>query len=796
MALTEQEVRSRYITPAIREAGWPPKRIREEYAFTDGRVIARGGMHMRGKRKQIDYLLEYRTNLPLAIVEAKRHDKSLGSGMQQGLDYAEALAHAHALDVPFVYSSNGDGFVEHDRTVTDGPRERVLAMDAFPSPDELWRRYRAWKGLSPDEEEVVLQEYHTEIDGKTPRYYQRVAINRAVEAYVKGQRRMLLVMATGTGKTYTAFQIIWRLWKARRARRILFLADLNVLADQAKTNDFRPFGEKMTKITDHEATKSHEIYLALYQALTGSGTTDDIYTDYSADFFDLIVIDECHRGSARENSEWRKILDHFSDAAHLGLTATPKETTDVSNQHYFGEPIYTYSLKQGINDGFLAPYRVVRVSLDKDVQGYRPEQGKRDRFGREIEDREYTSRDFDRHLVISPRTETVAAKVSQYLRETDPFAKTIVFCEDVEHAERMRRALVNQNPARVAEDGRYVMRITGDSKEGRRELDNFRDPESRYPVVATTSRMLTTGVDVQTCKLIVLDANIRSMTDFKQIIGRGTRIKEAYGKRSFTIMDFRGVTRIFADPDFDGEPEVVYEPDADASPVPPDETPDDADDGLDPGDGPVAGGPSSRYGPDDEGGEAHGPGNPRKYYVDDVPVTVVHEQVRYYSEDGGLVTESLRAFTRARIRDAYASLDAFLTRWTEAERKAAVIEELRERGVFFEELQSEVGRAFDPFDLVCHVAFDKEPLTRRERARALRQNTYFDRFGAEAREVLDALLDKYADGDIDDVEGGDVLTLDPLTSFGAPLEIAQRFDGPANYKAAVREMSRRLYKVA
>ena len=792
--LTEHEVRSRYITPALQRAGWPLRRIREEYAFTDGRVIQRGNMHTRGTRKQIDYLLEYKPNIPLAVVEAKRNDKSLGTGMQQGIDYAEALEHASDLDVPFVYCSNGDGFIEHDRTKTEGERERMLSMDQFPSPDALWQRYRDAKDLSCEQEAVVLQEYYTEIDGKTPRYYQFVAINRAVEAYVKGQDRMLLVMATGTGKTFTAFQIIWRLWKAGDAKRILFLADRNVLADQAITNDFRPFGEVMTKITDHEATKSYEVYLALYQALTGSDNTSDIYTEYSPDFFDLVVIDECHRGSARDDSEWRKILEHFDSATHLGLTATPKETTDVSNQHYFGEPLYTYSLKQGINDGFLAPYRVVRVNLDKDIDGYRPTRGEHDRYGREIEDREYTSRDFDRKLVLSERTKIVARKVTQYLEETDPYAKTIVFCEDIEHAERMRRALVNENPARVDEDSRYVMRITGDSEEGKRELDNFIDPEERYPVIATTSRMLTTGVDAQTCKLIVLDVNIRSMTDFKQIIGRGTRIQEDYGKRSFTIMDFRGVTRKFADPDFDGHPEQVYEADADASPVPPDDPDETEPIPVDEGD--PTDGTSPDPGESDNPAEPSEPGNPRKYYVDDVPVQVVHEQVKYYDEDGSLVTEDLKDFTRKRVRAEYDSLEAFLKRWSEADRKTAVLKEMEAQGIFFSELQKEVGTEFDPFDLICHVAFDKEPLTRSERARKVRQDTYFDRYGEDARDVLHVLLDKYADDGLANIERPDVLTVKPLSDLGSPLDIARRFGGPNDYQNAVRELESHLYDAA
>ncbi len=775
-SLSEQDVRTRFITPSIQSAGWTLRQIREEYVFTDGRIIERGDMYTRGKQKQVDYLLFYKPNIPLAIVEAKKKSKPLGTGMQQVIDYAEALEHARDLDVPFVYTSNGTAFIEHDRTVTDGPREREIPLDQFPSPDELWQRYRAWKGLSDEHEDVVLQDYYKEIDGKTPRYYQRVAINRAVEAYVKGRKRMLLVMATGTGKTFTAFQIIWRLWKAGKVGRVLFLADRNILVDQAITNDFRPFGEAMTKITHHEPKKAFEIYLALYQGVTGAESYQDIYKDYSPDFFDLVVIDECHRGSARANSEWRKILEYYDSAAQIGLTATPKETEDVSTQHYFGDPIYTYSLKQGINDGFLAPYKVIRVGIDRDLEGYRPERGQRDRYGQEIEDREYNSRDFDRTLVLSERTKLVAKRISDYLKATDPYAKTIVFCHDIEHAERMRRALVNENPKRVDEDARYVMRITGDSDRGKQELDNFIDPESRYPVIATTSKMLTTGVDAQTCKLIVLEANIHSMTEFKQIIGRGTRIREDYGKRTFTIMDFRGVTRQFADPDFDGVPEQVYQPDIeDDDIVPP------GDDGGDD----IPDDPS----PDDDQPR-------RKYYVDKVPVTVINERVQYYGSDGKLITESLTDYTRKKVREQYASLDDFLRRWDEADKKEAVIRELENHGVFWHELQEEVDKDLDPFDLVCHVAFDKKPLTRSERARRVRDDEYFDQYGEEAREVLNALLDKYADGGIENIERMEVLKVHPLDRFGSPLEIVQRFGGKQAYQDAVQALEDRLYRAA
>ncbi len=789
--LSEQETRSRHITPAIEDAGWSKDQIREGYTFTDGRIITRQtrGEYRRGNRREADYVLFYKPNVPVAVVEAKKRSKPLGSGMQQGIGYAEALETGEDLDVPFVYSSNGKAFLEHDRTKSEGEPEQRLSTEEFPSPEELWRRYRKWKGLGKEEEEVYLQDYYKKIGGKTPRYYQRVAINRAVGEIAKGEDRLLLVMATGTGKTLTAFQIIWRLWKSGEADRVLFLADRNILVDQSMTNDFRPFGGKMTKIENHEPEKAYEIYMALYQAVTGGDSYDEIYTEYSEDFFDLVVVDECHRGSADANSKWRNILDHFSSAAQIGMTATPKETRDVSNRYYFGDPVYTYSLKEGINDGFLAPYSVMRVGLDRDLEGYRPEKGKTDRYDREIEDHEYTRKDFDRDLVLSERTERVAEKITEYLEETDPYSKTIVFCEDIEHAERMRQALVNENPERVDEDYRYVMRITGDSDEGRDQLDNFMDPESRYPVIATTSEMLSTGVDVETCELIVLDRNIGSMTHFKQIIGRGTRVREEFGKVSFTIMDFRGATRHFADPDFDGTPDQVYDFDPDDSPVP-------AGDEEGEGSEDMGGQPEPQE-PEPGGGEPRSRGTPvRKYYVDDVEVEVVNERVKYYTPEGDLVTESLTDYTRENIREQFASLDDFLKRWNRANRKQAVVEELEEQGVFFEELRKEVEKDLDPFDMICHVAFDKEPLTRSERAQEVRNSDYFEEYGEEAREVLDALLSKYADEGIENIEQGEVLGVDPLTEFGRPVEIIRRFGGKDEFDDAIREMEERLYSMA
>src|SRR5882762_564479 len=571
-SLTEADIRTKFITPAIVGEGgskWNVmSQLREEIYITKGRVIVRGKTVKRGEARKVDYLLYYKANLPIAVVEAKDNNHAVGAGMQQALDYAQIL------DLPFAYSSNGDAFLEHDRTGSGGVVEREISLDQFPSPEELWVRYRTAKGYSAAQEAVTTQDYYNDASGKAPRYYQLVAINRTVDAIARGENRILLVMATGTGKTYTAFQIIWRLWKSGTKKRILFLVDRNILADQTKTNDFKPFGTAMTKITNRTVDKAFEVYLCLYQAVTGTEDEQDIYKQFSSDFFDLVVVDECHRGSAADDAEWRKVLNYFSLATQIGMTATPKETEDVSNIDYFGEPIYTYSLRQGIEDGFLAPYKVIRIGLDKDLEGWRPEKGKLDRYGQEIEDRIYNDLDFDQSLILKKRTEVVAHKITEFLKATDRFAKTIVFCENIDHAERMRQALVNANADLAAANSRYVMRITGDNEEGKAQLDNFIDPESTFPVIATTSQLMSTGVDAQTCRLIVLDKRIQSMTEFKQIIGRGTRINEDYNKFFFTIMDFRRATALFADPNFDGDPVQIYEPKGDESVLPPDQDPD------------------------------------------------------------------------------------------------------------------------------------------------------------------------------------------------------------------------------
>jgi type I restriction enzyme R subunit len=776
---SERDICTKFITPAILRAGWDlHTQIREEVTFTKGRIIVRGKMHARGETKRADHIIYFKPNIPIALIEAKDDGHALGAGMPQALNYGEIL------DIPFVYSSNGSGFLEHDRTGLGPTVERELILDQFPTPAELWQRYCQWKGIdTPEARQVVEQDYYFDGSGKAPRYYQLNAINRVIEAVARGQNRLLLVMATGTGKTYTAFQIIWRLWKSKTRKRILYLADRNILIDQTKTNDFKPFGAAMTKIQKRQVDKSYEIYLSLYQAVTGSEEEKNIYKQFSPDFFDLVVIDECHRGSAAENSAWREILDYFSSATHLGLTATPKETKDVSNLHYFGEPVFTYSLKQGIEDGFLAPYKVIRIDFDKDLQGWRPRQGQTDRNGQLIEDRIYNQKDFDRQLVLDERTRLVAWKVTQYLESIGPYSKTIVFCEDIEHAERMRQALVNLNPERVKESPKYVMRITGDDPLGKAELDNFIDPEQRYPVIAVTSQLMSTGVDAQTCKLIVLDKRIQSMTEFKQIIGRGTRINEEFEKFWFTIMDFKKATELFADPAFDGEPVQIYEPKPD-DPVEPPE-------GEDQPGGGVGGGEEQP--PDVDFPE---PGNgPRiKYRIGkDVTVTVIAERVQYYGPDGKLITESLKDYTRKTVRRDYQSLDQFIQRWSAADRKQAIIEELEQHGVLFEPLAEEVGKDFDPFDLICHVAFDQAPLSRKERVQAVKKRDVFSQYGETARKVLEALLDKYADTGVENIEDIKILTLDPLATLGTPTELVKAFGGKTGYLQAVQELEQAIY---
>ncbi len=783
--LTEADIRSKFITPALTTGaeGWDlMTQVREEVYFTKGRVIVRGKMVKRGEAKKADYILYYKPGIPLALIEAKDNHHSVGAGMQQALNYAETL------DIPFVYSSNGDAFLEHDRTVATGAVEREIPLDQFPSAEDLWRRYCTSKGMTSAQSRVLTQDYYNDGSKRSPHYYQLSAINRTIEAIARGQQRLLLVMATGTGKTYTAFQIIWRLWKSGAKKRILFLVDRNILADQTKTNDFKPFGTAMTKITHRTIDKSFEIYLSLYQAVTGTEEDSNIYRQFSKDFFDLVIVDECHRGSAADDAAWREVLEYFSSATQLGLTATPKETKDVSNIEYFGEPIFTYSLRQGIEDGFLAPYKVIRIGIDKDLEGWRPEKGKIDKHGQLIEDREYNETDYDRTLILEQRTELVAAKITEFLKATDRFSKTIVFCENIDHAERMRQALVNANPDLASANSRYVMRITGDNDEGKLYLDHFIDPESTYPVIATTSQLMSTGVDAQTCRLIVLDKRIQSMTEFKQIIGRGTRINEDYNKLYFTIMDFKRATALFADPAFDGDPVQIYEPGPGDPPTPPDPPPPDTmPDGTDTD--PTIDHP--------EGADDGTVREPRtKYYVNDVEVRVATERVQYLDADGKLITESLRDYTRAAVRKSYASLNAFINAWNDAEKKQAVVDALAEEGVFFDDLAEQVGRDLDAFDLICHIAYDQPPLTRRERAQNVRKRHAFAKYGTQARAVLEALLDKYADAGLRSVESLDILKVDPLRQHGTPIEIINFFGGKSHYLAAVQDLETQLYSDA
>jgi type I restriction enzyme R subunit len=808
--LSERDICTKFITPALRKAGWDEMlQIREEVGFTKGRIIVRGKLVSRGRAKRADYVLYFKPNIPLALIEAKDNSHSVGDGMQQGLDYATTL------DIPFVFSSNGDGFVFHDRTASGGATETTLALDAFPSPADLWARYAEWKGLDAEAEQIVLQDYFDDGSGKAPRYYQVNAVNAAIEAIAKGRDRILLVMATGTGKTYTAFQIIWRLWKAGRKKRILFLADRNVLIDQTMVNDFRPFGGVMAKLSARSNTieksdgtvtdlttaiepgrainKSYEVYLGLYQAITGPEERQKLFREFSPGFFDLIVIDECHRGSAAEDSAWREILEYFSTATQIGLTATPKETKYVSNINYFGDPVYSYSLKEGIRDGFLAPYKVVKVHIDRDVEGYRPEKGTLDREGEEIEDRIYNTRDFDRTLVLDDRTRLVAKKVTEFLKESgDRFQKTIVFCVDQEHAARMRQALVNENADLVAENHRYVMRITGNDKDGQDQLGNFIDPESTYPVLVTTSRLLSTGVDAQTCRLIVLDREVGSMTEFKQIVGRGTRVHEDTKKFYFTLIDFRGASSHFADPDFDGEPVQIYEPGANDPIAPPDGLPPTGEDGETLPDRPSRDETIVDGQPDPSlpltGGKM------RKVYVDGVDARIIAERVEYLDENGKLVTESLRDFTKAALKKRFASLDDFLKRWKSAARKQAIVEELEAEGLPLDPIAEELGKDLDPFDLICHVAFDKKPLTRRERAENVKKRDVFTKYGGQARAVLDALLAKYADEGVLNLDDANVLKIAPFTAMGSVLQLIKAFGDRQGFEQAVHELQSALYQ--
>lgn len=796
--LSEQDICTKYILPALVRAGWDiTKQVREQVYFTDGRIYVKGNQAKRGKAKKADYILYYKPNIPIAVIEAKKNIYPLGAGMQQALNYAEIL------DLPVAFSSNGDGFLEHDRSGFSNLIEQEFSLDNFPTPEQLWQKYKKYKGIStPEAERIASFDYFFDTQGRQPRYYQQIAINRTVEAIAKGQNRLLLVMATGAGKTYTAFQIIYRLWKNGIKKKVLFLADRTALISQTKRGDFRHFKDKMTVIKNKVIDTAFEIYLALYQGLVNYD--DDIldaYKEFDPDYFDLIIVDECHRGSAADDSKWREILEYFSCATQIGLTATPKETKEISNTEYFGEPIYIYSLKQGIDDGFLAPYKVIRIGLNVDLEGYRPERGKRDKSGYFVEDKIYNLKDFDRHLVIDERTKTVAKRVMEYLRKTDVYAKTIIFCTDTEHAERMRQAIINEAGNLALKNHKYVMRITGEDKEGKRELDNFINPEERYPVIATTSKLMTTGVDAQTCKLIVLDTNIESPTEFKQIIGRGTRINEQFDKQFFTIMDFRNVTDQFADPNFNHHPIMIKELGTN-QPL----TIDDINGNLteaiiDQDTGEVIDFSDSAENFIDTKPKIIQGGNivsekRDKIYITGVSIAILNERVQYLNEAGELVTTSLRDYTKQNLLQEFSSLDNFLTRWNEADKKAALIAELRNHDIIAEELEQEIKKDLDLFDLICYVAWNRPPLTRKQRAENVKKRDYFTKYGEKARDVLNALLEKYANEGIENIEDLSVLKLEPLKQFGSPPEIVKIFGGKSQYISALRELTSELYKIA
>ncbi len=801
--LTETDIITKFILPVVEKSGWNSMtQIRQEVKLRDGKVIVRGQIGARKTVKSADIVLYHKPNIPLAVIEAKANKHEVGKGMQQALDYSRLL------DVPFSFASNGDGFVFHDKTVADGePLETEISLADFPTPEELWQKFRAWKGYTDAQLPIITQPYHDDGSGKTPRYYQLQAINKTIEAISSGKNRILLVMATGTGKTYTAFQIIWRLWKSKQKKRILFLADRNVLVDQTRINDFQPFEQVMTKITGRKVDPAYEVHLGLYQALTGPEESQKAYKQVDRDFFDLIVIDECHRGSAAEDSAWREILEYFDSAAQIGMTATPKETEEVSNIDYFGDPVYTYSLKEGIEDGFLAPYKVVRVDLDIDLQGWRPEKGQVDKHGEVIDDRIYNQKDFDRTMVIDERTDLVAKTISAYLQRTDPMAKTIVFCNDINHADRMRRALINHNPEQVKKNEKYVMKITGDDELGKAQLDNFINPKKAYPVIATTSELMTTGVDAKTCKLVVLDQNIQSMTKFKQIIGRGTRIDDRFNKLWFTILDFKKATELFADERFDGIPEkvLVSKPDSiiDLS----DPSFDDELDGVDgeqtDGQGSELGNsilePTPEYPTTGSGANNDGPFDEEdkrfiKFHVAGVDVKKIAERVQYYDSDGKLVTESFKDYTKKTVQRQFSSLNDFVRKWNDAERKQAIIDELENEGVIWEALKEDVGRGLGHFDLICHVVFDQPPLTRKERADNVKKRNYFTKYSEAAQKVLNTLLDKYADGGISEIESIHVLKVKPLDELGSPMEIAKNaFGGKEGYQQALHELEAELY---
>ena len=763
--LSEEDIKFQFITPAIEKKGWEKKNIRMEYAFTDGRVIFQGGVAARKARKRADYLLYSSDNHPIAIVEAKDNNKPIGGGMQQAIDYAEIL------DVPFAYSSNGDGFLEHDFLTG---KEQSLKLDEFPTLDQLLQRLYTAKQYTPTQTKIIEQPYYWDENSYEPRYYQRIAINRTIESVAKGENRLLLVMATGTGKTFTAFQIIHRLIKSGAKKKILYLADRNILIDQTMAQDFKPFKKIMTKIEHRQMNTAYEIYMALYQQLISyDDNTPDPFQEFAPSFFDLIIVDECHRGSAKEDSEWRRILEYFSTATQIGLTATPKAVEGANNLEYFGEPIYTYSLKEGIEDGFLAPYRVTNSFINVDLVGWEPQEDERDIYGQLIEEEYFSRKDFGRKIALLKRREIVARRITKMLHKIGRKTKTIVFCVDIDEAEAMRELLVNMNADLCKKDSRYVMKITGDDNIGKRQLDNFIDPEEPYPTVVTTSQLLSTGVDCKTCGLIVIDKEIASMTEFKQIVGRGTRLRPDKNKWHFEILDFRNATQHFKDPGFDGDPEP-----------------------------PTGGGSGGSGGgggtPPPPGPTPPPPPHKPKYVVNGQKVTIETEIVEYLGVDGKLVTESVASFTRKNIRRKYADINTFISKWSSTARKKVILDDLKEYNVLIDAVKEANPQLaeMDVFDIICHVAFDKKPITRRERANNVKRRDYLSKYEGQAREVLESLLEKYATNGILQLEDRTILTLDPFSEIGTAVKIMRLFGGPAGYEKAIKELENELYKAA
>lgn len=780
--MTEEDIKLQYITPAI-QTKWGLDRITMETKITDGRINLKGNIVIREKPKKADYVLYLNKNKPIAIVEAKDNNHSVSYGLQQAITYAQMQ------DIPFAYSSNGDGFQEHDLLTG---LERTLSMDEFPTVEELTARWESesngGEGISADEKKVIGQPYYSSQNTYDPRYYQRNAINRTVEAIAKGQERLLLVMATGTGKTYTAFQIVYRLLKSGLKRKVLYLADRNILVDQSIQQDFSPLEKTIHKINfvkdDPVTITSHEVYFSLYQQLAGNEENEDEGNGeeavarfaklFNKDFFDLIIVDECHRGSAKKDSNWRKILDYFSSATQIGMTATPKETKYISNIDYFGKPVYTYSLREGIEDGFLAPFKVINIKTDIS-DGWRPCKGQLDKFGNEIEDRIYTNSDFDYNIILEDRTYEVAKEITEYLKSTDRMQKTIVFCATEDHAERMRIALNNLNADMVKENPDYVVRITGSDTYGKSKLDYFISVSAAYPVIATTSKLLSTGADCKMTKLIVLDEMISSMTEFKQIIGRGTRLREKEGKNHFVVMDFRNVTRLFSDPDWDGPIEMMDGYDPEHKPTPRPTKPGNGDD-------PVTPPTVDKYIVDENGCDVH----------------IIGKRVEVYDIDGKLLRqESIVDYTKSNILGKYASLDNFILKWTSEEKKEVIRELLKQQGIDLEQMKADQGMTdVDDFDFICHVAYDQKPLTRRERANNVKKRDFLSKYSGVAREVLEALLDKYMNTGIYEIEKTEILQLAPFKKFGKPSKIATYFGGKAGYLQAIKELEEELYKAS